>query len=49
MDSVAEETVDAQRMLWDIGLNETLRFGKGARRRLVNEESVDRSVVGALV
>jgi hypothetical protein len=49
-DEEAEETDDAQRIICEVGLNDTLDLGKGARPRVVVcEESLDRSVLEALV
>jgi hypothetical protein len=49
--AAADEAVDdAQRTVCEVGLNVTLRFGRGTRRRVVvDEESLDRRVLEELV
>jgi hypothetical protein len=50
VESEACEAEDVQRILWEVGLNVTLRFGRGTLRcMIVDEESVDRPVLGVLV
>lgn len=48
--SGADDAEDAQRIFGEVGLNVTLRFGKGTLRCVMAvEESVDRHVLGVLV
>jgi hypothetical protein len=49
-DSEVGEAEDAQRIFWVVGLNVTLRFGRGTLRcMIVVEESVDRPLLGVVV
>lgn len=49
-ESGADDAEDAQRIFGEVGLNVTLRFGKGTLRcAMADEESVDRHVLGVLV